>query len=141
MRTSASFVYAARVRRGAGALAAGTCLALAGALLQGCGERGQMSPVQIANGDPEAGRRVIGQIGCGVCHVIPGVRSARGTVGPTLQHFARRTYIGGTVPNEPETLVRWVQDAPSLAPGTAMPRMPLSHEQARHVVAYLYTLR
>jgi cytochrome c1 len=118
------------------------CLAIAGGLLlAACGERGPTPPARIAGGDASAGKVVIAQTGCGVCHVIPGVRGARGSVGPTLQHFARRSYIGGNVPNQPDTLVRWVADAPSLAPGTAMPRMPLTEQQARHVAAYLYTLR
>jgi cytochrome c1 len=100
-----------------------------------------MRPVSINGGDPQLGRQVIADVGCGVCHRIPGVAGARGTVGPTLQHFARRTYIGGNVPNRPDALMRWVVDAPALAPGTAMPPMPLSHAQARDIVAYLYTLR
>jgi cytochrome c1 len=119
-----------------------TCLAIAGGLLlAACGERGQTPAARVAGGDAGAGKVVIAQTGCGVCHVIPGVRGARGSVGPTLQHFARRSYIGGNVPNQPDTLVRWVADAPSLAPGTAMPRMPLTEQQARHVAAYLYTLK
>jgi cytochrome c1 len=117
-----------------------TASALAASLvLQGCGERERF--VQVPGGDAQAGRRVIAEISCGVCHEIPGIRGARGTVGPTLQHFARRSYIGGNVPNQPQALVQWVADAPSLAPGTAMPRMPLAPDQARDVAAYLYTLR
>lgn len=118
------------------------CLAQAGVLLLcACGERSGAPLAQIAGGDPRTGKVMIAQTGCGVCHVIPGVRGARGTVGPTLQHFARRAYIGGNLPNRPDALIQWVADAPSLAPGTAMPRMPLTPQQARHVAAYLYTLR
>jgi cytochrome c1 len=118
------------------------CLVLAGALLaSACGERSRAPLVQVPGGDAHTGKLVIAQTGCGVCHVIPGVRGARGSVGPSLRHFAGRTYIGGNVPNKPDTLTQWVADAPSLAPGTAMPRMPLTQQQARHVAAYLYTLR
>jgi cytochrome c len=103
-----------------------------------CGER---EPASLrAAGNAEAGRRAIAQLECGVCHVIPGVRGARGTVGPTLAGFARRSYIAGTVPNNPAAALRWVLDPPSMAPATAMPVMPLTVDQARDVVAYLYTL-
>ena len=37
-------------------------------------------------------------------------------------------------------MVRWIRDAPSLSPGTAMPAMPVSDAQARDIAAYLYTL-
>jgi cytochrome c1 len=84
--------------------------------------------------------RVIREFGCGTCHAIPGVRGARGTVGPPLVTWSRRTYIAGTLPNAPENLVRWVLDPPSIQPATAMPRLGLNERQARDVAAYLYTL-
>jgi cytochrome c1 len=80
-------------------------------------------------------------VGCGVCHIIPGVPGAAGIVGPPLTTFARRTYIAGIVPNEPAALVAWVRNAPSLAPQTAMPRLPISQDEATHIAAYLYTLQ
>jgi mono/diheme cytochrome c family protein len=96
---------------------------------------------QIADGDPEHGRRLIADIRCGVCHVVPGVAGASGVVGPPLTNFADRTLIAGRFPNAPDTLTRFLRDAPSLAPETGMPAMPLDEAQARHVAAYLYTLR
>lgn len=92
-------------------------------------------------GDAEAGRRAIARIDCGVCHVIPGVPGARGSVGPSLSGFARRSYIAGNVPNDTEHLQRWLLDPPSLAPATAMPRMPVTPVDARDMTAYLQTLR
>lgn len=91
-------------------------------------------------GDPDKGRRIVADIGCGACHVIPGVPGARGVVGPSLKGFGQRKYISGVFPNEPSVLTRWVRNAPSLAPDTAMPALPMTREQARHVTAYLYTL-
>ena len=96
---------------------------------------------RVVDGDPERGRTIIAAYACGVCHVIPGIRGAHGIVGPPLEHFAERQFIGGVVPNEPTILVRWVKDAPSIAPHTGMPDVGLSEEEARHVAAYLYTLR
>jgi mono/diheme cytochrome c family protein len=103
----------------------------------GCEERHETGAV----GDPAAGSAVIARIECGVCHTIPGIPGARGIVAPPLDGFARRSLIGGVVANEPNNLVRWVRDAPSLAPDTAMPALPLDELEARDVAAYLYTLR
>ena len=40
----------------------------------------------------------------------------------------------------PSSVIRWLIDAPSMDPGTAMPPMPLTQDQARDVAAYLYSL-
>ena len=93
------------------------------------------------SGDPERGRVAIAEHDCGVCHVIPGVRGARGGTGPTLAGFAGRRYIAGVTPNEPRALALWVRDAPTIAPDTAMPTLPLGEREVQDVVAYLYTLR
>lgn len=92
-------------------------------------------------GSARRGREVIAQHNCGSCHTIPGVRGARGLVAPPLLWFARRTYIAGEVPNTPENLAHWVQSPTSIEPNTAMPTVGLDDQQARDVVAYLYTLR
>ncbi|WP_230530875.1 c-type cytochrome [Microvirga roseola] len=96
---------------------------------------------RIVGGDPAIGRAIAAAYECGVCHVIPGIRGAHGIVGPPLTDFARRQYIGGIVPNHPTVLVRWVKDAPSIAPNTGMPSFDMTEDEARHVAAYLYTLR
>ena len=57
-----------------------------------------------------------------------------------LAGFGARPFIAGRLPNQPGVLTRWLIDAPSLDPGTAMPPMPLNQAQARDVAAYLYTL-
>lgn len=92
-------------------------------------------------GDVHRGAAVITQYRCGACHVIPGIHDARGMVGPPLDYFGQRTFIGGEVPNSPENLVRWIRSPKSIEPGTAMPDLGLSEQQARDVAAYLYTLR
>jgi cytochrome c2 len=112
------------------------CLPL---LLAGCDGAAPAGGQNI--GDAENGRRVIARVECGVCHVIPGVSGARGTVGPSLQGFASRNFIAGVVVNEPAVLVQWVRDAPSLAPHTAMPALPIDETEARDVAAYLQGLR
>lgn len=96
---------------------------------------------RVVGGDPERGHEAIVAIGCGACHQIPGVQGARGIVGPALHGFGQRKLIGGVLPNDPTTLTRWIEDAPSLIPETGMPDLPLSQDQARDIAAYLYTLR
>jgi cytochrome c len=116
-------------------------LRAAGAALWLCLACAREAPPPPTGGDPEAGRATIAAYQCGVCHTIPGVRGARGVVGPPLTGFALRSFIGGRVPNNPENLVRWVMDPSALAPGTAMPTIGLDERQARDVAAYLYRLR
>lgn len=48
--------------------------------------------------------------------------------------------IAGRFPNQPDVLVRWIRDAPSLSPETAMPATSLSDAEAVDVAAYLYSL-
>ena len=96
----------------------------------------------VRNGDPVRGREIIasGIHGCNACHTIPGVRAARGVVGPPLDDLARRAFIAGQLPNRPAILIEFVLDPPALVPETAMPNVGLSPAEARHVAAYLYTL-
>lgn len=114
---------------------------LAALLLAACGEDPLPEARRVFNGDPEEGRRLIAEAGCGTCHVIPGVAGARGNVGPPLNGFAKRAIIAGQIPNRGDDLVRWILDPPGIEPGTAMPSSGLTEVEARHVAAYLYTLR
>lgn len=113
------------------------CLAIAGCT------NGQAPPPYLvtAGGNAAEGRRVIESKGCGSCHTIPGIYTAKGLVGPPLYFFSRRTMIAGELPNSPENLVRWIKDPKSVEPNTDMPDLGLTDEQARDVAAYLYTLR
>ncbi len=95
----------------------------------------------IIGGDPEAGRAAIASYGCGVCHIVPGVRGARGTVGPSLEAFGDRNVIAGIAPNTPDWLTRWLANPPAIAPDTMMPPMGLGTEEIADVAAYLMSLR
>ncbi len=95
----------------------------------------------VVNGDPQHGKQLIQSFGCGSCHTIPGIRTARGVVGPPLMFFARRTMIAGELPNSPENLVRWIENPAAVEPKTAMPNLGLTDNQAHDVAAYLYGLR
>lgn len=125
---------------GAGRLAVFGLCAMAGA----CGGRAPgvaRNAGASTGGDPARGRDVILRYHCGVCHTIPGVRGARGLVGPPLLWFSRRTFIAGELPNTPENLVRWVRRPEAIASMTAMPTLGLTDQEARDAAAYLYTLR
>lgn len=95
----------------------------------------------VLGGDPERGRLLLRQFGCGACHRIPGVASAQGHVGPPLEGVARRVYLAGVLPNTPQNMVRWIQAPQAFHPRTAMPDMQVGDAHARDMVAYLYTLR
>lgn len=72
--------------------------------------------------------------------MIPGVHSANGVVGPPLNEMSRRTYIAGEFPNNPQTLVQWVQAPTSMKPKTDMPDLGLTQQQASDAAAYLESL-
>ena len=100
------------------------------------------APTQdVAGGDPARGRGAVQGYGCGACHSIPGVRGANATVGPPLDHFANRRFIGGELPNEPDNLIKWIMNPQAVEPGTAMPNLNVNEAAARDMAAYLYTLR
>jgi cytochrome c len=92
-------------------------------------------------GDIHRGAALISQYRCGSCHIIPGIPDARGNVGPPLLYFGDRTFVGGEVPNTPPNLIQWIQSPKSIEPGTAMPDLGVTEQQARDIAAYLYTLR
>ena len=92
-------------------------------------------------GDVDQGALAIAEYGCGACHVIPGIPGANGVAGPPLTDFARRRYIAGNLPNTPENVIAWLQDPQAIEPGTAMPNLDVSELRARHMAAYLATLR
>lgn len=96
---------------------------------------------RVVDGDPARGRLLLAQHACTTCHAIPGERRPGAHVGPPLSQFALRTNIGGSLPNEPEVLVRFIMNAPQALPGTGMPNLAVSEAEARHIAALLYTLR
>lgn len=96
---------------------------------------------QLTNADTERGRSAIRKYGCGSCHNIPGVTGAAGMVGPPLGQIAQRVYIAGVLPNEPDNMIKWLENPPGIDPKTAMPYMGVTPRDARDIAAYLYTLR
>lgn len=94
----------------------------------------------LTQGEPDRGRRLLAAYGCGACHVIPGVKDARGQVGPPLTRFAERHFIAGAVLNTPEELVAWIVNPQAIEPGTVMPNLGVTADEALDMAAYLFTL-
>lgn len=137
------------------ALVAVAAHALAVGMLAACGEAGQAlrsranahpvvpqgAALRVVAGDPARGRELLTRHGCTACHAVPGEQSPNAHAGPPLTQFARRTNIGGTLPNHPEQLVRFIMNSPGELPGTGMPNLAVSEDEARHIAALLYTWR
>jgi cytochrome c1 len=97
-----------------------------------------LTPAANVSGDPGEGRRLIVAKGCSGCHTISGVPGATGVVGPNLTNITLRPTIAGeTIPNSPEMLERWLLDPPAVKPGTTMPKLGLTDQEARDLVAFL----
>jgi cytochrome c2 len=95
----------------------------------------------FTGGDAARGKQAIRRNACPTCHVIPGISEAKGLVGPPLDRFAERVYVGGVLPNTPDDLVAWIMDPPSIDPLIAMLASGISKAEARDIAAYLYTWR
>ena len=108
-------------------------LILCSLVLTGCHE----TATQAANQATAPG--LIIQYGCPTCHVIPGVPGAVGKVGPSLQGVSQRSYIAGSLQNTPSNLAAWIQHPQHFQPGTAMPEMGVTQQNADTIVRYLET--
>jgi cytochrome c len=112
-------------------------------LAAGCSQDVESAVIldSVPGGDPSRGETAIHEYGCVMCHVIPGVSGANGHIGPPLTDFAKRYYIAGNLKNTPENLIRWIRNPDSVEPGTAMPNIGVSEQDARDIAAYLSTLK
>jgi cytochrome c1 len=95
-------------------------------------------------GSPAAeGAQIIATKPCVGCHTIPGIPGATGQVGPNLAGIASRTKIaGGAVTiSSPDDLKKWIMNPAALKPGTPMPNVGLTDDEATKIVAFLETLK
>jgi cytochrome c len=109
------------------------------ALLYACS--GGVRPPPPPDGDAARGRVLLQAYGCGYCHRIPGVRDARGDVGPPLDDIGRRVYLAGSLPNTPKQMAEWLRFPQAYRPGAAMPDLHVTAADATDMVAHLYQLR
>jgi mono/diheme cytochrome c family protein len=110
------------------------------ALLAGC-DRPLPDSEPATGGNPQRGRQLIQQFGCGACHTIPGVPGANATIAPSLEKVKSRQFLAGRLENKPENIIRWIRDPRGVDPKTAMPGVGLDEAGARDVAAYLYVSR
>jgi sulfur-oxidizing protein SoxX len=108
-------------------------------LLAACIDKSQQ-PRSLAGADPANGLVLVKASGCAACHVVPGVVWPQGKVGGSLVGFADRTLISGHTPNQPDELIAFLREPPTVQPGIAMPPSRMSEDDLRDVAAYLYTL-
>ncbi len=80
--------------------------------------------------------------GCAACHAIRGT-PAVATIGPDLTHVgSRRSIAAGTLPNDVESLMRFVAHPDRIKPGALMPPFAaLPDEEQRRIAEYLRTLQ
>jgi putative membrane protein len=108
----------------------------------GCGNRDiYKDAVAMTGGDPDRGAEALSSYGCVTCHTIPGIREARGLVGPPLTNIASRVYLAGRLSNTPDNIEKWIQHPRAVDDKTAMPDTGVTDSDARDIAAYLYTLR
>jgi cytochrome c2 len=98
-----------------------------------------LTPAPSLPGDPERGRLLMETRGCTGCHTVGGVAGARGVAGPVLTNVVLRPTLAGRIPTSPENLTAFLLDPAALKPDTTMPKLGLSPEEARDLVAYLYS--
>jgi cytochrome c len=115
----------------------GLCIVL---LLAGCRE-GEPEAVEVPGGDPVHGAELIVAYDCGSCHYIPGIEGADGREAPGLQIWPNRSFVAGAAPNHPENVIAFLMEPQSIQPGSAMPDLGISEEEARDITAYLFTIR
>jgi cytochrome c len=90
--------------------------------------------------DPHAAAKAIIAAQCSSCHRVPGVPAAVGDIGPSLKGIAGQPLIAGKLPNTTANMVRWLMHPQQVSPGTTMPDLGLTQDQAGKLAAYLQTL-
>jgi cytochrome c2 len=116
------------------------CLALTCASLTACDGPPDRTPT-IDEADVSRGRQLVADKGCVACHAFPDVKWPRGRLGPSLEDFGRQGLIAGRLPNQPGVLMQFVRNAPAQIPGTAMPAISMTDQEALDVTAYLLQLK
>ncbi len=133
------------LREGTHRLAAGRSVAaVVGALaaagvVVGCGADGPTGDGGIEGADAARAPAAMERYGCTSCHTIPGV-GGRGRVGPPLDAMGERRYIAGELTNTPDHMIEWLMDPQAVRPGSGMPDLGVTEQDARDLAAYLLQL-
>jgi cytochrome c len=96
---------------------------------------------ELTGGDARQGKSTFKRYRCGACHAIRASEGADGQVGPALNTVTARAFLAGEQPNDPAHMIAWIQHPQALRPGSGMPDLGLSDQEARDIAAYLYSLK
>lgn len=92
--------------------------------------------------ETRAGREAFRSLACAGCHTIKGLTAGRFPGAPDLTTLmTRQTIAGGVLPNNEESLKRWISNPPAVKPGTLMPNLGLSEQQVNDITQFLLTLK
>lgn len=108
------------------------------AAASGCESKPSQQPA-ASRAESERGRVALAAYGCAACHSIKGMHAPERTVGPPLEHIVKNSYIAGVLPNNADAMTRWIMAPRRVSPGTAMPDLGVTAEEARAMAAYLYS--
>ncbi len=89
----------------------------------------------------DTGLLAMEDLGCGVCHVIPGVSWPQSDVGPSLVGFGNRAFVAGVLPNNRDNVASFIQNATAYVDKGAMPPIKMTGQQARDIADYLRKLQ
>lgn len=108
----------------------------------GCGLLSQSRDprVEETGGSITRGQELVKIHGCVACHSVSGVASVNDGYGPSFDDFPAQRLIGGSVENEPDTLIQFLISPQTVIPDTAMPTVGISEEDARDIATWLYSL-
>ncbi len=105
-------------------------------VLSGC-EGNVQRAARMASGSQRSAPELMRQYGCPACHEIPRVPGAVGKVGPSLASLNQRSYLAGSLENTPENLRNWITHPQHYQPGTAMPEMGVTVQDAARIAEFL----
>ena len=93
------------------------------------------------SGTQADGWKVFSSETCISCHAINGT-TAKGKAGPDLTHFGSRQTLGaGVLTNNPDNLMKWLQDPQKVKPSIYMPNVQLDQQELKSLVDYLESLK
>ena len=94
-------------------------------------------PAVTLSGDATNGEKLVREIGCVGCHLLEGEKEPK--VGSRRRFGPALIKVGSKV--RPEWLYFWLKEPRHYAPGTRMPNMKLTDQEAMDISSYLLSLR
>lgn len=91
-------------------------------------------------GSIQRGEEIARMNGCMWCHTVDGNIGTSNGIGPDLNGWPETRLIAGQVENQPENLIQFLMNPQSVAPGSGMPSVGLTEDEARDVASWLYSL-